>query len=87
MKASEEIGICAYSALVEGGKRTTVEMPRWSDGLVRYEAEPARGEIAGWAQMLRPRTLTLVPVDAAGNEYPEATMAFTLDERNGGAGA
>lgn len=49
--------------------------------------EPARGKIASWAQMPRPTTLTIVPVDAAGNEHPEAAMAFTLDGRNGGAGA
>ncbi len=79
-KAPEETGLCAYRAEAEGGRLATLDMPRWDDGSVCYEPVPTRGEIEGWAQMPRPKTLTLVPVDGEGNEYSEAAMEFALSE-------
>ena len=80
-KPPEETGICAYEVLAEGEQLARLDLPTYGGGIVDYEGEsPASGEIEGWANMPRPRTLTLVPVDGEGNEYSEAAMEFALSE-------
>lgn len=80
-RTPEETGICAYEVLAEGKHIARLDLPAYAGGIVDYEGESAaRGEIAGWAQMPRPRTLTLVPVDGEGNVFSEAAMEFALSE-------